>query len=357
MSADGSADQVRRARRCARCCSSRPTARTGTALAIVTGFDEPAAIWARSARGAGTTPAPSDRPPASCPTSTSPRSSTPRSTAPQIPMFLIHRAGVTRRAPTTPAILNGYGGFAITESPVWSPTIARLVRGGRPVRRSPDCAAGPSTARSGTTPGAGRNKQNVFDDFHAAADWLVDDGLHRPRAAGDRRRVERRPAGRRRAHAAARPVPGGVVRRAAARHGALPAVPDRPAVDRRVRRPRRRRGVRLAARLLAVPPRARRTSSTRRCCSPPPRATPGSIRCMPARWRPLLQSASGDDDATGAAVPGGPSRPRRRQAGGQARRRAGRRAGVPVVAARRPARPLRRRPVRSAPSSSARPAR
>ena len=64
----------------------------------------------------------------------------------------------------------------------------RSPRGARPAgcTPSPACAAGSSTARPGTTPGAARNKQNVFDDFHAAADWLVATGRTSPRAAGDR---------------------------------------------------------------------------------------------------------------------------------------------------------------------------
>ena len=41
---------------------------------------------------------------------------------------------------------------------------------------SPGCAAATSTARRGTTPVAAANKQRVFDDFHAAADWLVAQG-------------------------------------------------------------------------------------------------------------------------------------------------------------------------------------
>ena len=71
-------------------------------------------------------------------------------------------------------ILNGYGGFAIAETPVWSPQIAAW------------CAAGGVYAIAGLRGGieegdawhhAGRRgaKQNVFDDFHAGADWLVDD--------------------------------------------------------------------------------------------------------------------------------------------------------------------------------------
>ncbi|MET0324780.1 MAG: prolyl oligopeptidase family serine peptidase, partial [Ilumatobacteraceae bacterium] len=86
-------------------------------------------------------------------------------------LFLIHRSDVVP-GPDVPAILNGYGGFAISETPVWSPQIASW------------CLAGGTYAIAGLRGGleegeawhqAGRraHKQNVFDDFHAAADWLV----------------------------------------------------------------------------------------------------------------------------------------------------------------------------------------
>ncbi|MEO5724602.1 MAG: prolyl oligopeptidase family serine peptidase, partial [Ilumatobacteraceae bacterium] len=92
-----------------------------------------------------------------------------------IGMFLIHRADVTPSS-HTPLILTGYGGFAITESPAWSPNIAAW------------CAAGGVYAIAGLRGGsehgeawhwAGRRdvKQNVFDDFHAGADWLVSNGF------------------------------------------------------------------------------------------------------------------------------------------------------------------------------------
>ena len=93
----------------------------------------------------------------------------------EIGLFLIHRR---RRAPgpDVPMILNGYGGFAITETPVWSPQVAAW------------CEAGGVYAVAGLRGGfehgeawhhAGRraHKQNVFDDFHAGADWLVVAGL------------------------------------------------------------------------------------------------------------------------------------------------------------------------------------
>ncbi len=92
----------------------------------------------------------------------------------RIPMFVAHRSDVTPSA-RTPLILTGYGGFAIAESPVWMPNLAAW------------CAAGGIYAIAGLRGGyeygeawhhAGRraNKQRVFDDFHAAADWLVGEG-------------------------------------------------------------------------------------------------------------------------------------------------------------------------------------
>jgi len=91
-----------------------------------------------------------------------------------IPMFVAHRADVTP-SNQTPLILTGYGGFAIAESPVWMPNLAAW------------CAAGGVYCIAGLRGGyeygeawhhAGRraNKQRVFDDFHAAADWLVAQG-------------------------------------------------------------------------------------------------------------------------------------------------------------------------------------
>ena len=91
-----------------------------------------------------------------------------------IGLFVVHRSDV---APSTqtPLLLTGYGGFAISESPAWL------------VRAAAWCAAGGVFAVAGLRGGyehgeawhfAGRkaNKQNVFDDFHAAGDWLVEQG-------------------------------------------------------------------------------------------------------------------------------------------------------------------------------------
>ncbi|HEY7626953.1 MAG TPA: prolyl oligopeptidase family serine peptidase, partial [Ilumatobacteraceae bacterium] len=93
----------------------------------------------------------------------------------EIGLFVMHREDVQPSA-QTPLLLTGYGGFAIAEKPAWL------------VRAATWCAAGGVFAVAGLRGGyehgeawhqAGRraNKQNVFDDFHAAADWLVAQGM------------------------------------------------------------------------------------------------------------------------------------------------------------------------------------
>ncbi len=93
----------------------------------------------------------------------------------EIGLFVMHRADI-EPSTRTPLLLTGYGGFAIAETPSWV------------VRAAAWCSAGGVFAVAGLRGGyehgeswhrAGRraNKQNVFDDFHAAGDWLVAQGL------------------------------------------------------------------------------------------------------------------------------------------------------------------------------------
>ena len=90
----------------------------------------------------------------------------------RIPVFLTHRKDM-RLDGTTPTILYGYGGFNISLTPSFSSSIAEWLQLGG--------AYAVATLRGGGEYGdawhdAGRlaNKQNVFDDYIAAAQMLVD---------------------------------------------------------------------------------------------------------------------------------------------------------------------------------------
>jgi prolyl oligopeptidase len=88
-------------------------------------------------------------------------------------MFLVSPGGRPDRP--RPAILTGYGGFGATMSPAYSPDIAAWVRAGGVYAIA--CLRGGGEEGAGWhEAGRRERKQNVFDDFDAAADYLVDAG-------------------------------------------------------------------------------------------------------------------------------------------------------------------------------------
>ena len=258
----------------------------------------------------------------------------------EIGLFLIHRADEPPDV-DTPCILTGYGGFAIAETPAWSPTIAAWAEAGG-LFAVAGLRGGYEEGEAWHQAGRREHKQQVFDDFHAAADYLVAS----QRTSRDRLAIRGGSNGGLLVGVghdpAARPVPSRALRRPPARHGALPAVPHRPALDGRVRRPRRGRGARLVARLLAVPPRQGRRLLPGRAADHGRGRQPGRPAPRPqdggrAAGRQLVPARPPDP-----AAPGVPRRSRPGQAAAQAGRRAGRRARVLHLAARRRGRDVTR---------------
>ncbi len=122
-------------------------------------------------------------------------------------MFLVHRKALERNG-DNPVYLTGYGGFNISMTPAFSRSLLLwLERGG--VVAMPNIRGGGEYGERWHQGGMMGKKQNSFDDFIAAAEWLIGEGYTRPGAAGRGRRVERRASHGRGAHPAAGPVPGG----------------------------------------------------------------------------------------------------------------------------------------------------
>ncbi|MDW8382636.1 MAG: prolyl oligopeptidase family serine peptidase [Verrucomicrobiota bacterium] len=97
----------------------------------------------------------------------------------RVPMFLSHRKGLTPNG-RIPTLLYGYGGFNISLTPSFS--VANLVwmeRGG--LYAVPNLRGGGEYGESWHRAGMKENKQNVFDDFIAAAEWLIARGYTSPR--------------------------------------------------------------------------------------------------------------------------------------------------------------------------------
>jgi prolyl oligopeptidase len=78
-----------------------------------------------------------------------------------------------------PAILSGYGGFGASLTPGYSATMLAWVEAGG-VYAVANLRGGGEEGESWHRAGMRGNKQNVFDDFHAAADWLVEHGWTTP---------------------------------------------------------------------------------------------------------------------------------------------------------------------------------
>ncbi len=96
----------------------------------------------------------------------------------RVPMFLVYKKDVTPDGPN-PTYLYGYGGFNITLNPSFSPSrLFWLENGG--IYAQAGLRGGAEYGEAWHEAGTKMNKQNVFDDFIAAAEYLIDKGWTKP---------------------------------------------------------------------------------------------------------------------------------------------------------------------------------
>jgi len=94
------------------------------------------------------------------------------------PMYVVHRKGIELSG-DHPTMLNGYGGFTSSITPRFSATTAVwLEQGG--VYAVATLRGGNEFGELWHRAGMLENKQNVFDGFIAAAEWLIDNGYTNP---------------------------------------------------------------------------------------------------------------------------------------------------------------------------------
>ena len=96
----------------------------------------------------------------------------------RVPMFITHRQDLELDG-TNPTLLYAYGGFNISLTPYYSPRrIVWMEMGG--VLAIPNLRGGGEYGEEWHRAGTKLEKQNVFDDFIAAGEWLIDNGYTSP---------------------------------------------------------------------------------------------------------------------------------------------------------------------------------
>ncbi len=89
----------------------------------------------------------------------------------RVSMFLVHQKGL-KKTGDTPTLLTGYGGFNISESPVFARSAYLFLEHGG-IFAAAQLRGGSENGEDWHRAGMLDKKQNVFDDFIAAAEYLV----------------------------------------------------------------------------------------------------------------------------------------------------------------------------------------
>jgi prolyl oligopeptidase len=96
----------------------------------------------------------------------------------KVPMFLFARKGLKRDS-SNPVLLTAYGGFDVNQTPEFDkPSIVWLEHGG--IVAMPNLRGGGEFGEEWHRAGMMEKKQNVFDDFIAAAEYLIAEKYTRP---------------------------------------------------------------------------------------------------------------------------------------------------------------------------------
>src|SRR5258708_12403769 len=91
-----------------------------------------------------------------------------------MPMFLLHKGGIERDG-NNAAVIHGYGGFGVSLLPAFSAHVIPFLECGG-IYAIVNARGGGEFGEEWHRAGMRENKQNVFDDFIAAGEWLIAQG-------------------------------------------------------------------------------------------------------------------------------------------------------------------------------------
>ncbi|VDM32085.1 unnamed protein product [Hydatigera taeniaeformis] len=98
----------------------------------------------------------------------------------RVPMFILHRKDFVADG-SAPCLLYGYGGFRISLNPSYSLTYSMFLQNFNGVAAIANIRGGGEYGEKWHTGGKMLNKQNCYDDFIAAAEFLVNNNYTKPR--------------------------------------------------------------------------------------------------------------------------------------------------------------------------------
>ena len=96
----------------------------------------------------------------------------------RVPMHIVHRKDLVLDG-RQPTVLYGYGGFNLSLMPTYSAARMAWIEAGG-VYAQANLRGGGEYGEAWHLGGTKLNKQNVFDDFIAAAEWLIANGITSP---------------------------------------------------------------------------------------------------------------------------------------------------------------------------------